>query len=85
MWSVRSDQMYRLLNDLQDYSNAESCYAFGEFHHLVLKEEGSGAAGILQYLQYLHHQHIVVQPAQPTIEDCFIDLMSRTGNMANHE
>lgn len=75
MWSVRSAEMYRLLNDLQHYSNTEKCYAFGEFHHLVLKNESGGKDEILQYLQHLAHHEIELQLAQPNIEDCFIELM----------
>ena len=76
MWSVRSAEMYRLLNDLQQYSNTERCYAFGEFHHLVLKNDQHGRDEIMQYLLYLAHHEIELEIAQPDIEDCFIELMS---------
>ena len=76
MWSVRSAEMYRLLNDLQQYSNTERCYAFGEFHHLVLKNDRHGRDEIMQYLLYLAHHEIELEIAQPDIEDCFIELMS---------
>ncbi|MBC7887389.1 MAG: ABC transporter ATP-binding protein [Ferruginibacter sp.] len=79
MWSVRSAEMYRLLNDLQQYSNTEKCYAFGEFHHLVLKNNGVERDEIMSYLQYLSHREIELQVALPNIEDCFIELMSSTG------
>lgn len=75
MWSVRSAEMYRLLNDLQQYSNTEKCYAFGEYYHLVLKNDSSGRDEILQFLQYLSHNDIELHLAQPNIEDCFIELM----------
>jgi ABC-2 type transport system ATP-binding protein len=75
MWSVRSAEMYRLLNDLQRYSNTERCYAFGEFHHLVLKNGSEEKDGIMNYLLNLSHHEIELQPAQPNIEDCFIELM----------
>src|SRR5665647_293795 len=75
MWSVRSAEMYRLLNDLQQYSNTEKCYAFGEFHHLVLKNDSTGKDEIMNYLLYLSHHEIELQVTQPNIEDCFIELM----------
>jgi ABC-type multidrug transport system ATPase subunit len=75
MWSVRSAEMFRLLNDLQHYSNTEKCYAFGEFHHLILKNEEEDKDEIMQYLLYLSHHDIEMQLAQPNIEDCFIELM----------
>ncbi|MEO7767457.1 MAG: ABC transporter ATP-binding protein [Ferruginibacter sp.] len=80
MWSVSSAEMYRLLNDLQQYSNTEKCYAFGEFHHLVLKNDREGRDEIMNYLLHLSHHEIELQTAQPNIEDCFIDLMSGASN-----
>ena len=77
MWSVRSSEMYRLLNDLQQYSNTEKCYAFGEYHHLVLKNDLEGRDEIMDYLRYLSHHEIELQLAQPNIEDCFIELMEK--------
>lgn len=77
MWALRSAEMFRLLNDLQRYSNTEKCYAFGEFHHLVLKTEREGSKEIINYLQQLAHQQIEIKIVQPNIEDCFIELMSK--------
>ncbi len=75
MWSVRSSEMYRLLSDLQKYNNTEKCYAFGEFHHLVLKNENKGKEETMNYLLNLSHREIEFQVTQPNIEDCFIELM----------
>lgn len=77
MWSVRSAEMFRLLNDLQRYSNTEKCYAFGEFHHLILKSDEEGSNEIMNYLLHLSHHEIELQIVQPNIEDCFIELMSK--------
>ncbi|MEJ7587506.1 MAG: ABC transporter ATP-binding protein [Ferruginibacter sp.] len=63
MWSVRSSEMYRLLNDLQQYSNTEKCYAFGEFHHLVLKKGRDGRVEIMHYLLELSHHEIDLELA----------------------
>src|SRR4026207_935597 len=38
MWSVRSAEMYRLLNDLLQKDYVEDAYPFGEFHHVVMKD-----------------------------------------------
>jgi ABC-2 type transport system ATP-binding protein len=76
MWSVSSAEMFRLLNDLQQYPNTERCYAFGEFHHLVLKNDNTGKEDIMDYLVKLSHREIELKITQPNIEDCFIELMS---------
>jgi ABC-type multidrug transport system ATPase subunit len=75
MWSVRSVEMFRLLNDLQQYNNTQRCYAFGEFHHLVLKNDLAGKDEIMNYLQQRSHHEIEMHIEEPNIEDCFIELM----------
>lgn len=77
MWAVRSAEMYRLLNDLKNYDNTESCNSFGEFHHLVLKNDDTDENKILNYLQGLEHINILIKPAQPNIEDRFMQLMQQ--------
>lgn len=76
LWAVRSQEMYRLLKDLKRYPNTESCNSFGEYHHLVLKDEGRGEDEVLKYLQQHQHTDIDIKPAQPSIEDCFMQLMN---------
>lgn len=75
LWAVRSDNMYRLLNDLRSYDQADSCYAFGDTHHLTLKNDRLTANDIEKYLHQHQHQYIQVNKIQPNIEDCFMALM----------
>lgn len=75
MWSVKSAEMFSLLNDLQKFPDAEKCYAFGEFHHLVLKNNQTQEEDIMKYLLNLLHHDIELHVTQPNIEDCFIELM----------
>jgi ABC-type multidrug transport system ATPase subunit len=76
IWAVRSDEMYRLLNDLKAYNNTESCNSFGEFHHLVLVNEDLDNADVLNYLRQRNHKNIELKQTAPNIEDCFMQLMS---------
>jgi len=76
LWAIRSAEMYRLLKDLKAYDNTESIHSFGEFHHLVLKNNKE-ANKLSDYLQDLNHKAIVIEPVQPTIEDRFIQLMQQ--------
>jgi ABC-2 type transport system ATP-binding protein len=75
IWAVRSDEMYRLLTDLKSYGNTESCNGFGEFHHLVLKNEDASEIKVMNYLEEHQHKNINLKPTQPNIEDCFMQLM----------
>ena len=79
LWAVRSDNMYQLIKDLREMEDVADCYAFGEYAHLKM---GGGKAlndqhthEILAFLSAKNHQNIVLKPAQPTIEDCFIDYL----------
>lgn len=72
--AVRSTKMYSLLNDLMDFQATEDVYAFGEYHHLVLKENIEMEV-IRQFMISKGHQDVEVHAASPAIEDCFISLM----------
>lgn len=74
LWAVRSADMYRLLKDLKHFNNTESCNSFGEFHHLLLKNNDEKA--VLEYLNERQHKDVVLKQTQPNIEDCFMQLMS---------
>lgn len=75
LWAVRSDNMYRLLNDLRAYPETDSCYAFGDTHHLTLKNDNMTADDIMRYLQKQDFHDVEVNEIEPNIEDCFMALM----------
>lgn len=77
MWSVCADEMYRLLNDLKNYPNTESCNSFGEVHHLVLINDDPDENKIMNYLQDHQHKNISIKTTQPNIEDRFMQLMQQ--------
>lgn len=76
LWAVKSADMYRLLKDLRSFPETESCYAFGDYHHLTLRSDDEGVmSNIRARLEALQHQDIVVQAIAPNIEDCFMAMM----------
>ncbi|WP_347158804.1 ABC transporter ATP-binding protein [Pontibacter chitinilyticus] len=72
--AVKGPQMSHLLQDLQTYPGLLDSYPFGEYHHAVLKPETT-EQDLKVYLQQKGHAQLEVQPIQPNIEDCFMDLM----------
>lgn len=72
--AVRSTNMFHLLNDLKLFEGTEDIYAFGEFHHLVLKS-GAQIETVKQFLANKGHADAEVMHVKPVIEDCFISLM----------
>jgi ABC-2 type transport system ATP-binding protein len=74
LWAVKSSRMLQLLNDLQQKDFIENVYPFGEYHHVVMKDE-SGEALLKQAIQNKKDENAVAKKVQADIEDCFIALM----------
>lgn len=74
--SVRSDEMFRLLNDLRSMDVVEKCYTFGDSHHMVLKPDArTDAGGIASVLeQDFGHRNVSVSEISATLEDCYMNL-----------
>ena len=77
LYAVRSSEMFRLLQDLRSFEKTDTCFAFGEYLHLSLKNETADLPFVNAFLEEKKHQNIVFHPIQPTIEDAFMELMER--------
>lgn len=75
LFAVKSGSMFNLLNDLRAYSKTESCFAFGQYHHLVLNEEDSDVNELKSYLK--NHAELEIAQIKPGIEDRFMQLMRK--------
>lgn len=76
LFAVKSDNMSALLTDLRQSPLVKSCYAFGAFHHITFREDGAELPGRLAAGLEKRHGHVEVKLIEPTIEDCFIRLMT---------
>jgi ABC-type multidrug transport system ATPase subunit len=70
--AVKSNDMLLLLNEVKKFEMVEDAYPFGEFHHVVLKNNGSQQ--LADNLKQSGRQ-FELKEVQPNIEDCFIALM----------
>ena len=79
LYAVKAPDLYALLQHLRQKSEIDSCYPFGEYLHLTLKED----TNITLFQQQLKttFPHLDWQPITPTIEDSFIRLMEEKGNI----
>jgi ABC-2 type transport system ATP-binding protein len=75
LYAVHSDNMFKLLNDLRSYYNTESCFAFGENHHVTLKNDNTDISDLEKYLNQNGHLKATIKNIKPEIEDCFMQLM----------
>lgn len=74
LYAIRADRMYPLLTAARQARGVTECYPFGEVHHLVA--DRSFDAG--RFADELNHPAgLTVEPAKPSIEDVFINLMKR--------
>lgn len=62
--------------DLLDHPILLDVYSFGEYIHGKLALEVKDIIAIQRYLESLGHHDVVVEIIQPTIEDCFLDLLT---------
>ena len=74
LWAVKSSRMLQLQNDLKELVYVDDVYPFGEFHHVVMKNE-SGSEALKIFIQMRTGENAVLQYVKPDIEDCFITLM----------
>lgn len=81
LYAARSTEMFHLLTDIRTYPGIQSCYAFGDCHHLCvssqkIEEEGEQTFlhALTDFLTKRGHQELQLYPIKPSIEDCFIDL-----------
>ncbi|WP_288897909.1 ABC transporter ATP-binding protein [uncultured Capnocytophaga sp.] len=79
LYAVKAPDLYALLQHLRQKPEIDSCYPFGEYLHLTLKED----TNITLFQQQLKttFPHLDWQPITPTIEDSFIRLMEEKGNI----
>ncbi len=72
IFSVKTDNMYDLLLELRTWNETNTCFAFGESHHLTLKQNNLRVEDIASKLEGKNFKNIVVKTIKPTIEDCFM-------------
>jgi len=75
LFAVKAAGIYQLLQDLRTDEAVESCYAFGEYLHLTLKNDSTDEKQVLSLAAKYHHEGLEVKKTMATIEDSFIRLM----------
>lgn len=76
LFAAKSSNIYQLLQDFRSNSEVESCYAFGEYLHLTLKEDSGDQEVVEGIAKRYNPDQLEVKQITPTIEDSFIRLMN---------
>lgn len=74
--SARSDEMFRLLQNLRDIADVDRCYTFGDTHHFTLKSTSGLDASAMELLlkEKYGHSSVEVRNVKATLEDCYMNL-----------
>jgi ABC-2 type transport system ATP-binding protein len=75
LWAVSTRDTYSLLADLRQFEGARTAFLFGKYIHLTTREKSKEGLQIFQYLELKGHTEIEVKLTEPSIEDCFMELM----------
>ncbi|HSH67935.1 MAG TPA: hypothetical protein VLB84_19500, partial [Bacteroidia bacterium] len=74
LFAIKSTNMNQLLQDLRKRDDVKSCFAFGEYLHVSFLDSVNEDK-VLKTLRENGHSDLKLKKTQPTIEDCFINLM----------
>jgi len=75
LYAVKADDIYRLLGDLRHFKSTRTAFPFGEHIHLSLTDESLKPDEIASYLESSGHSNVHISKIEPSIEDCFMEMM----------
>lgn len=74
LFAISADNMYSLLEAAREIEGVIECYPFGQMHHLIVDSKFDPHR-FTEQLGSL--TNLTIEPAKPTIEDVFINLMKQ--------
>jgi ABC-type multidrug transport system ATPase subunit len=74
IYNVISNNMYQLINSLNDYEHCHSVYPFGEFVHYTDNRLDFNPKELKAYLESKNLTEIKIEKTKATIEDTFMEL-----------
>ncbi|PIS30396.1 MAG: ATPase [Candidatus Marinimicrobia bacterium CG08_land_8_20_14_0_20_45_22] len=80
LFSVKAENTYKLIEDLQRFPETGSAFPFGQSVHFTPNSSAFLPKSLIDFLILNGHQNPDVHPIEPSIEDCFMELMSDSTN-----
>lgn len=74
IYNVGAENMYKLLQTLQEYEHVYSVFPFGEFVHYTDKRASFQAEELESYLETAGLTELSIEITHPNIEDAFMEL-----------
>jgi ABC-2 type transport system ATP-binding protein len=75
LWAIKANEMFPLMNAIKADPSVESCFPFGQYHHVVFKTGDNDKQRLEQIIQNGKFTNVTIQSIKPNIEDCFMALM----------
>lgn len=75
VWAISSNSVYKLMLDLSAFNNCHSVYPFGQVVHFMPESKETIKDDVVLYLNDRGHSHVRIDEIEPTVEDCFMELM----------
>jgi ABC-2 type transport system ATP-binding protein len=75
LWAIRANEMFHLMNRIKDDPSVESCYPFGQYHHVVFKTQKNSKEKLEEIAHKGNYTQLEIHSIEPNIEDCFMALM----------
>ncbi|WGQ09828.1 ABC transporter ATP-binding protein [Pedobacter gandavensis] len=75
LWAIRAKEMYPLMEAILADPAVESCYPFGQYHHVTFKNEEGIEANLNRIVKKGGFTDVEMFRIQASIEDCFMALM----------
>lgn len=76
LWKVKSDDTYRLLNDLKEWKHTQSVFPFGQYLHFTPDNVANTQERVEAFMKEKKHEGYKIEAGFSGIEDVFIDLMA---------
>ncbi len=73
LWSVRSNDMPRLLHDLRKNTDVKSAFAFGDVHHVTVNQK-INIDELKKHLVEKGHTGVEIEEIRASIEDCYMNI-----------
>lgn len=83
LYAIKAQNMSKLLGALRNHPEIKSVHSFGEYHHISFTAADFGKEKQEKFIQLLDYKDIELISVEPTVEDCFIELMTKGESHAN--
>jgi ABC-type multidrug transport system ATPase subunit len=85
LWAVQSNNMSKLLTDLRRHPAIDTCFAFGNVHHITVSKPELTTSQLNDYLTEIGHEDIEIHAIQAGIEDCYMQLARKNNPRTNND